>query len=218
MSNREIPKLNFSDYKRILIEGDSLSERNKIRWPYLRMMNWDLSWGDELEEAVFCWRPDADVAFLNNAVGGSCIKNLIERLDRLEEFSPDIVLFTLGTNDPNFGISPEEYRDLLKSYLDRVNAAGAKAVMMGGMKKCPNYSDPTGEAFTKSEPYFEVMEKLADDTGNYYLNIGDELLSASEALYGKCELHTIYSDGVHFNQVGAKIIAGAVLKMFGILN
>lgn len=210
--------LNLDDYKKILFEGDSLTDRNKTRWPFLRMMNWDLSWADEVEEAVFCWRPEADVNFRNNAVGGSSIDNLISRLDMLKEYAPDLVMFTLGTNDPNFDISVEEFAEKMTSYLSEVNGIGAKVVLMGGFRLCPNYDEPTGEAFTKSAPYFAKMKELAEATGNIYLDVGEELYNASTALYEKCPLHTIYSDGVHFNQVGAKIIAGAALKLLGVLN
>jgi len=211
-------KLNLNDYKKILFEGDSLTDRNKTRWPFLRMMNWDLSWADEVEEAVFCWRPAADVNFRNNAVGGSCINNLIERMDALKEYNPDLVMFTLGTNDPNFGISVEEFKNKLTSYVKEVNGLGAKVVLMGGFKLCPNYDDPAGEAFAKSEQYYLTMKLVAEETGNIYLDVGEELYQASTALYEKCPLHTIYSDGVHFNQVGAKIIAGAALKLLGVIK
>ena len=223
-------KLRLEDFGRIAFEGDSMTDRSKTRWPFLRMMNWDLSWADIFEETVFCWRPWVNVAFNNLAVSGSNIDNMIGRLDSLKEFSPGLVMYTGGNNDCAQGIDLESFEEKTRKYIDEVNSIkdavtgkSAKALMIGGFTV---YEDPAGdeglkqaaEYNKKKHPYYAVMKQVAEETGNYYVNINEGMKRSAEAIKAKHELHTIYSDGTHLNEVGARLLAGEILKIFGVIT
>lgn len=215
-------KLNLGDYKRILFEGDSMTDRSKTRWPFLRMMNWDLSWADIFEETVFCWKPEEDIAFGNTAVAGSNINDMTSRLDAVRQFKPDLVMLTGGNNDCAQGVSEEEFEAKFRKYIDELNAIGAKVLAIAGVELCPNVNDNLGEGtFEKwgmKKPYHDAMKRIAEETGNYYFNIGPGLKKATEAINAKHPIHSIYSDAGHLNEVGARVFCGEILKLFGVLG
>ena len=213
--------LEFKKNDVVVFDGDSLTRRsmsiNRNDWPYLRMMNWDKSYADLVEELVFSWRPELDIKFFNTAIGGSTCKNLLSRYDEcVLPLKPNWVIATVGTNDSvmesieGFIVSLYEYLRIVKEFNN------AKVLLLGGFKACSNYLGDA--AFKNALPYYEALKQIAQETGNYYLDIGEVLFNKSHILYQQSECHTVYSDGLHFNKLGNNIIAGEVLKFFGIIK
>jgi len=214
-------KLNLSDYKRILFEGDSMTDRSKVRWPFLRMMNWDVSWADIFEETIFCWKPEADVTFCNTAVAGSNINKMTARLESVKAFKPDLVMLTGGNNDCAQGVSVEEFEEKFRKYIEELNAIGAKVLAIAEVKLVPNVNDSIDGAIEKAGkkvPYHAAMKRIAEETGNYYFNIGETMGKAIETINAKHPIHSVYSDAGHLNELGARVFCGEILKLFGILN
>ncbi|MEI6132233.1 MAG: SGNH/GDSL hydrolase family protein [Bacillota bacterium] len=206
----------------IVFEGDSLTRRdmsvNLDDWPFLRMMNWDDTWVNTVQELLFSWHPELELKFHTAAVGGSHIGNLLERLDaNVLAFKPDWIIITVGNNDTNI-FSVEEFAVKLREYVSLVaSKSKAKILFLGGFKKAKTF---VGEEnfFTSSVAYHEILEIIALESGNYFLDIGRFIVEKSETLFSQSDAHTVYGDGVHFNKLGNNIIAGEVLKVFGYVN
>jgi len=191
----------------ILFEGDSLTKRGAPPhhniWPYLRLMNWERTWADSFEELLFAWHPELNVKTLNGAAGGSSIKGMLERLERLVLPSkPDWIIATVGNNDPHQGVSIGEFEARVREYVEK---ARCKLLFLGGFKT-PGL-DP-------STPYYEVLARVAEETRNHYLDAGAVLRERLEQFRKMSEIHTVYSDGPHLNELGALVVAGEVLKFF----
>jgi len=214
--------LNFRENDIVIFEGDSITRRamnvNRTDWAYLRMMNWAESYANIAEELIFSWKPELNLKFLHSAIGGSTVKNLLERFDEcVKPFKPNWIILTIGNNDVH-SIELEEFSRLIKQYAAHVNGElSAKLVFLGGFKELPNYQGDTS-GFIKTIPYHKELKRIASETGNYYIDVGEALAEKMDVLCRQYELHTAYGDGLHFNKLGNTIIAGEVLKAFGIIN
>ena len=213
-------KLQKDDF--IVFEGDSLSNRlmgvNKSDWPYLRMMNWNDSWTNTFEELAFSWMPELNLKFSNAAVGGSTIKNMLERFElHVEALKPKWIIVTVGHNDANM-LECDEFAKLAEDYLNAVGEkTDAKVVFLINVVETPT---GPGEKvyYEKIAKNYETLQKLASETGNFCLDIGKGLFEKIRILKDQYEGHTIYGDGLHFNKLGNTIVAGEVLKAFGVVK
>jgi len=191
----------------LIFEGDSLTKRGAPPhhniWPYLRLMNWERTWADKFEELMFAWHPELNLKTVNGAAGGSSIKGMLDRLERLVlPLKPDWIIATVGNNDPRQGVTTGEFEALVREYAQR---ARCKLLFLGGFKT-PGL-DP-------SSPYYEILARVAEETGNHYLDAGTVLREKLALFRAMNEIHTVYSDGAHFNELGALVVAGAVLQFF----
>lgn len=214
--------LDFKKNDVVVFDGDSLTRRsmtvNRNDWPYLRLMNWDDSWANTVEELMFCWRPELDLKFFNTAVGGSTSQDLFNRVEEcVLPLNPNWVIVTIGTNDSNIS-TLSEFDEMMRKYIERLNEKIlVKVLLLGGFRESAKF---VGEkaCYNRAIPFFEALKQIAVDTGNYYLDVGEILAKKSEILFKQSEAHTVFGDGVHFNKIGNNIIAGEVLKAFGIIK
>ncbi|MEI6603161.1 MAG: GDSL-type esterase/lipase family protein [Clostridia bacterium] len=206
----------------IVFEGDSLTRRdmsvNRDDWAYLRMMNWHESWTNTFEELLFSWHPELDLKFINAAVGGSNSKDLLRRLDtHVMQFNPSWIIVTVGTNDSHY-IPLDEFAIAIKEYVIRVGVQGnSKVLFLGGFQVAEKFFGETTE-FDAKQPYYDALKTIAAESGHYYLDIGKAIVKKSKLLFQQSDAHTVYGDGLHFNKLGNTIIAGEVLKAFGIVR
>jgi len=171
-------------------------------------MNWHNTWATKFEELLFAWRPDLRTKTVNLAAGGSNIKNMLERLDTLiMPCKPDWIVFTVGNNDPHQGITADEFEKCFNQYKSKTDA---KLVFIGGF--C---GDPF---FDSAAPYYMKIKKAADGNRLHYLDAGTPLAQKAALLKESSELHTVFGDGVHLNELGAYIVAGTVLKFFRVFD
>lgn len=206
----------------IVFEGDSLTRRemgwSRDTWPFLRLMNWDNSWAEKLAEWLFCWRPDLCLSFKHAAVGGSNSRGIKERLPGVLELKPNWVILTIGNNDPFQGVSLEEFEKNINEYVKQLNEVDCKVLFLGGFRPMPGLEEGNNDKYHIKKKYHQKLKEIADATGNYYLDIGQGLYRRAVTLYEQCDLHSVYGDGTHFNNVGNTIMAGLVLQAFGITN
>ena len=76
--------------------------------------------------------------------------------DRLESYSPDLVILELGGNDGLRGLPLELMKANLKSMVELVRADGGE-VLLAGIQIPPNY----GPRYT--EPFFAVFGEIAEE-------------------------------------------------------
>jgi lysophospholipase L1-like esterase len=197
----------------IVFEGDSQTNRRTPpsldTWPYLELMNWRRTWADEFSRLVFCWRPELRLKLHNAAVGGSNVNGLLERIERMvEPHEPDLLLVTIGNNDPFQNVPLDEFTDKLRGYVRRLARRGCRVGFLG------NYP---GEAkVQRKKPYQAAIRRIAVAEGCGFLDVGRPLVATLREIQRQWDGHTIYSDGTHLNAVGATVVAGAVLGWLGL--
>ena len=198
--------------QKLAFEGDSLTCRRMApahdTWPYLRMMHWDKTWADVFSEILFCVRPDLQLNFRNSAVGGSNITNVLKRFEScVEPFKPDWLFITIGNNDPHQNIKLDAFQAGVIELAQRVRKlSGGRVVFLGGAHE---KSHPSGHL------YFKAMQRAAKQEGGIYVDFQKVLKKKLAELRKSYDLHTIYSDGNHFNEIGAMMIAHIVLASVG---
>ncbi len=215
--------LTFSKGDMIIFDGDSLTNRrsagNPDTWPFLRLMNWDKPWGDMMGEMLFCWRPDLQLSFFNAASGGSTCKGMAERFEKnVLARKPNWVIASVAGNDMRLEITLDEYREIMTEYALRLRNEANCQVLFFAISECgPDY--PNADKFPGRSAYYNILSDIAANTeGVHYTDIGPNVAKKAHQLKDLHELHTIYSDGGHYNAVGNMIIAGEMLRVFGIVN
>jgi len=72
-----------------------------------------------------------DVFIINAGVAGDTTTDGLARIDWSLATKPDFVILALGANDAMRGISPMIVRDNLEKMIDKVQASGAKLLLLG---------------------------------------------------------------------------------------
>ena len=133
----------ISQGQTILFEGDSLTSRNSPpahdTWPFLRLMNWDRTYADVIQEWLFANRPELDLKFRNSAVGGSSAGQILGRFDAIvPAVRPNWTIMTTAHNDAARKIPLEQFRNELSACASKAReTCGARLFITGGFKPCP---------------------------------------------------------------------------------
>lgn len=207
----------------ILFDGDSLTNRRSAArpdtWPFLRLMGWDKPWPDIMAEMLFCWRPELNLSFFNAASGGATCRGLAERFEaNVLARKPGWVIASLAGNDARVGVPAEEFRETMASYAGRlVEEAGAEVLFFGLSEQGPDY--PKADTLAARRAYYGILGEIAAGIdGVHYADIGPALAAKAAALREQSAYHTLYADGGHFNAVGNLIVAGEILRVFGVVS
>lgn len=88
---------------------------------------------------------------VNAGVSGDTTAGGLSRLDWALADKPDLVILALGSNDALRGIDPATVRANLDNMLEKINAAGAKVLILG-MLAPPNWGESYGRAFNQIFP------------------------------------------------------------------
>lgn len=214
------PRLRPGDL--IIFDGDSMTNRrsagNPDTWPFLRLMNWDKPWPDLMAEILFCWCPELELRFFNAASAGSTARGLAERFQKnVLDRSPQWVVASVAGNDLRVGVPLAEYQTIMTDYARRLRAQGSQVLFFAVSQHGPDY--PKGDTLEGRNAYYAILRQIAEDhPGVYYADIGPSLASKARALRRQSEFHTLYGDTGHFNAVGHLLVAGEILRVFGIVR
>jgi acyl-CoA thioesterase I len=96
-------------------------------------------------------RQGIEVRVVNGGVSGDTTAGGLARLDWALADKPDLVILALGANDALRGIDPATVRDNLDKMIRKVEAAGAK-VLLVGMLAPPNWGVEYKTAFDRIFP------------------------------------------------------------------
>jgi acyl-CoA thioesterase I len=88
---------------------------------------------------------------VNAGVSGDTTAGGLARLDWALADKPDLVILALGSNDALRGIPPAAVRDNLDKMMQKVEAAGAKLLLLG-MKAPPNWGQDYRQEFDRIFP------------------------------------------------------------------
>jgi hypothetical protein len=206
----------------IICDGDSMTNRRSVgspdTWPFLRLMNWDKPWPDYVAEILFCWRPELDLKFFNAASGGATCRTLAEKFEgSVLRRKPDWVICSVAGNDLRLRVPLAEYRERMTSYAGQLTGAGCRVLFYGLSEHGPDY--PKGGTMKGRRALYAVLKSIAGSLkGVHYVDLGSSVAAKAHALKKQHELHTIYGDAGHFNAVGNLILAGEILRVFGVVR
>lgn len=215
--------LRFEKDQLVVFDGDSLTNRRSTgkpdTWPYLRLMHWDRSWADMMAEMLFCWRPELHLSFFNAASGGSTCRGLAERFEaNVLARGPQWVIASLAGNDIRVGVPADEFRSTLQTYATRLTEeAGAQVLFFGISEQGPDY--PKADTLPARRAFYGILAEIAQGTdGVHYVDIGPQFAAKAWLLREQSEWHTVYGDSGHFNAVGHLVVAGEILRVFGVVS
>ncbi len=194
---------------KIVLVGDSTMCEYDRKLP-------DRGWGMFLEEA---FQPGS-VEVHNLARSGRSTKTFIrEQLwDKALALQPDYVFIQFGHNDSHDPKNPEatdaetEYRGYLRRYIDDSRAIGATPILVTPMVRRTFHDDGTLD--DNLEPYADAMKAVAKEKKVALIDLHRSSWKFFEPLgpdtaqrYARNK-----TDRTHFNEKGARVIAGLVLR------
>ena len=156
----------------------------------------------------------------NLAASGRSTKTFIAegRWKRALAEKPDFVLIQFGHNDSHPAARPEatdaatDYRKFLRRYIDEARAAGATPILITPMHR--RTFDAGGKLHDILRSYADAMKAVAAEMKAPLI----DLHTASGELFQKLgkdgcpELANAPTDYTHFNEKGARMMAGIVMK------
>ena len=103
--------------------------------------------------------------------------------------------------------------DPATDYLD------GKVLYFGLCDHGPDYDPDKVARMDVRRSYYGLLEEIAGEMGGvHYVDIGPGVAAKAHALREQNELHTIYGDTGHLNAVGNMIVAGEMLRVFGVVS
>jgi acyl-CoA thioesterase-1 len=100
-----------------------------------------------------------EVRVVNAGVSGDTTAGGLTRLDWALADKPDLVILALGANDALRGIDPSAVRDNLDKMIVKIQASGAKLLLVG-MLAPPNWGEEYKRAFDQIFPELARMHHL----------------------------------------------------------
>jgi acyl-CoA thioesterase-1 len=140
-------------------------------------------------------RQGTAVQVVNAGVSGDTTAGGLARLDWSLADRPDLVILALGANDALRGIDPATVRANLDKMMRKIEAAGAKLLLLG-MRAPPNWGEPYRRAFDRIFPELAQAHQVL-----FYPFI-------LEGVAMQPELNQ--ADGLHPNARGVAVMVGRV--------
>ena len=208
----------------ILFEGDSLTSRRMLPahddWAFARFMNWNRTYADVVAEWVMAARPELRLKFRNSAIGGSSIGQVLGRFDQvIPVLKPALVILTTGGNDAARQDPLPVFAARLKEYCVRCrDTCGAHVAMVGLLATLAGIEEESKAWAQRVRPYHAAARRVLRATGNVYLDLAPDLTRKSATLCGQSKFHTLFADGLHYNELGSQVIANLLLERLGLMT
>ncbi len=140
-------------------------------------------------------REGIEARIVNGGVSGDTTAGGLARLDWALADKPDLVILALGANDALRGIDPAAVRDNLDKMIQKIEAGGAKLLLLG-MVAPPNWGEEYKRAFDR------IFPELARA---YHVPLYPFFL---EGVAMKPELNQ--PDGIHPNERGVAVLVDRI--------
>ncbi|HWC61954.1 MAG TPA: rhamnogalacturonan acetylesterase [Verrucomicrobiae bacterium] len=194
---------------RIVIVGDSTVCNYALTRP-------DRGWGMFVEE---CFKENS-VKVINLAAAGRSTKTFIKegRWEKALSEKPQYVLIQFGHNDSHAPDKPEatdaatDYKEYLRRYIDDARAIGAKPILVTPMVRRTFAAD--GKLIDELQRYADAMKEVAAEKKTPLIDLHAASKKLVEQLgpQKSSELANKKGDATHFNEKGARAMAGLVMK------
>lgn len=173
-------------------------------------------WGQFIQER---FRED-DVKVINLAASGRSTKTFIKegRWQKALDEKPDYVLIQFGHNDSHGPEKPEstnaatDYKEYLRRYVDEARAAGATPILVTPMVRRTFNAD--GKLRDDLSQYADAMKEVANEKKAVVIDLHASSKQLVEKLgpAASAEMVNKPGDFTHFNEKGARAMAGLVMK------
>ena len=140
-------------------------------------------------------RQGIEAHVVNAGVSGDTTAGGLARLDWALADKPDFVILALGSNDALRGIPPAAVRDNLDKMIQKIEADGAKVLLLG-MLAPPNWGDEYKRAFDRIFP--ELAQSHNVPLYSFFL----------EGVAMNPELNQ--PDGIHPNEAGVAVLVDRI--------
>jgi hypothetical protein len=80
----------------------------------------------------------------------------------------------------------------------------------------PGYEAPGAEQVKRTRPYAQAARRALKPAGGEYFDIGPAFAKKAKALHDLSSFHQVQSDGPHFSELGARVIAHLLLQHLGL--
>lgn len=206
----------------ILCEGDSLTAfRVKPcldTWAWQRMTGAAYGYPERVGDWIFCNRPDLRLSVRNGAIGGSCMRDVLDRWAATEELKPAIVVLTIGTNDFNLQVSESQMRDQMADYCNRLDLlCGGRVIYLARCRTIHGGMPCADERERAAIGHAAAASAAVRAAHGLVVDLDQVLERRASELAALWEGHTIFHDGIHFNAVGSEIVASVVLQALGLM-
>jgi lysophospholipase L1-like esterase len=173
-------------------------------------------WGQFVEEH---FQPGA-VKVINLAKNGRSSKSFITEglWDQAKAQRPEFVLIQFGHNDSHARTEPKatdangDFKEYLRRYADEARALGAKPIFITPMHHRTFHSD--GSLSDILKPYAEAMKAVAAEKSAAVIDLhtmsGELFARLGEK--GSEQYANAPGDRTHFNEAGARTMAGLVMR------
>jgi len=199
-----------NDMTRLLAFGSSNTQLGQHADGCFNWFNWlDVGLGNHVGRKLIT---------INSGISGDTCAQLLERYERdCAFFKPDIVIVTIGGNDsnPERGITPEKFRELLEELISRLKENKNCRVMLQtyysfDIEKLPESEKGWGNNFPV---YMEIVRQTAKKSDCLlidHLVRWEKLRKADVVLYRK-----LMRDTKHLTPLGNMVMGLDTLRAFG---
>lgn len=155
-----------------------------------------------------------EYAVINSGVGSCTTKRYREEClsDFVIAFQPEIVIAEAHTiNDWISGITPEQYKENLKSLLIDIKKTARKVYVLG-VSPIMGTQEQAGGLYQD----FMIASKIAaEKAGVEMIDTYQDFLKETEGLSDKERFEKLYHDNWHVNDLGHRIYADNIIKKIG---
>lgn len=171
---------------------------------------------------AFADRFNDKIKVINHAVNGATLASLTKRLDALVALKPDYVLIQFGHNDQK-RYGTDVYRDHLQSYIERIQKAGGKPVIVSSVTR--RTFDATGSInndVARSEKsnlkgtltdYARTAQAVAEEQKLPFIDLHRLSIAHHNQIGREASMTYNWKEGdtTHFNRKGAEAITDLIL-------
>jgi lysophospholipase L1-like esterase len=160
-----------------------------------------------------------DVEMIPAGISGHTSRDMIVRIDRdVIAKKPDWMTLSCGVNDVwhgKTGVELDAYKKNITDMVDRAQAAGIKVMLLTSTMIGEDQSNPNNQ---KLIVYNDFLKELAKQKGCLAADLNSDMQAAVAAAGGgKAGAPNVLTvDGVHMNAAGNRMMAGGILKAFGL--
>lgn len=156
---------------------------------------------------------------LNRGISGNRIVDLYARIkESVWNEKPDVLSILIGVNDVwheifhGRGVALERFEKVYRAIIEETRAQlpNTKTILCEPFVLRGEVTAERFDEFSEVRKYAEVVKKLSDEYGLYFLPLQKMLDEKSKEFPPECWLW----DGVHPTRAGAKLIADEWLKLF----
>jgi lysophospholipase L1-like esterase len=162
-----------------------------------------------------------DIIIVPAGVGGNTSKDMLARLDKdVLSKKPDWMTLSCGVNDvwhgPT-GVDLETYKKNITSIVDQASAAGIKVCILTATMI---YEDPANPNNQKLAAYNDFLRGLAKQRNLPLADLNADMQAELAQMRAGTPPpgNLLTFDGVHMNGLGNEMMAGGILKAFGLTD